>query len=128
MVGRMGRSMQRILVAEDDPVLAMIYEITLTEAGFEVCLCRDGVEALERLETFAPDLVITDFYMPRMTGGELIRAVRERRGSLTATLLASAIDPERLHDDEHADGRLEKPITPARLLRGVRALEAVLAA
>lgn len=42
--------------------------------------------------------------------------------ALTATLLASGIDPERLELDQRADGRLEKPITPARLLRGVRAL------
>lgn len=117
--------MQRILVAEDDPVLAMIYEITLSEAGFEVMMCRDGVEALDALDAFAPDLVITDFYMPRMTGGQLIRAIRERRGALTATLLASAVDPWRLQDDERADARLEKPITPARLLSGVRALEAL---
>lgn len=114
--------MQRILIAEDDPLLATIYEITLSEAGFEVMVCRDGVEALACLEDFAPDLVITDFYMPRMTGGELIQAVRQRRGGLTATLLASAIDPERLDADQRADGRLEKPITPARLLGGVRAL------
>jgi DNA-binding response OmpR family regulator len=114
--------MQRILIAEDDPLLASIYEITLSEAGFEVMVCRDGVEALDRLEDFAPDLLITDFYMPRMTGGELIRTVRERRGGLTATLLASGIDPERLDADQRGDGRLEKPITPARLLGGVRAL------
>jgi DNA-binding response OmpR family regulator len=37
--------MQRILVAEDDPVLSMIYEITLTEAGFDVLLCQDGQAA-----------------------------------------------------------------------------------
>jgi len=116
--------MQRILIAEDDPILAMIYEITLSEAGFDVLICRDGVDALEALDSFAPDLVITDFFMPRMTGGELIRAVRKRRGDLTCTLLASAVDPARLHKDEWADARLEKPITPARLLSGVRALEA----
>ncbi len=116
--------MQRILIAEDDPVLAMIYEITLGEAGFDVLVCRDGVEALAALDAFAPDLLITDFYMPRMTGGELIRAVRKRRGKLTSTLLASAVDPVCLHKDEWADARLEKPITPARLLSGVRALEA----
>lgn len=114
--------MQRILIAEDDPLLAAIYEITLSEAGFDVMVCSDGVAALERLEAFAPDLVITDFYMPHMTGGELIRAVRQRRGGRTITLLASAIDPERLNADERADARLEKPITPARLLGSVRAL------
>jgi CheY-like chemotaxis protein len=120
--------MQRILIAEDDPILASIYEITLGEAGFDVLMCKDGVEALDRLESFSPDLLITDFYMPLMTGGELIRAVRERRGTLTATLLASAIDPSRLREDERADARLEKPITPAGLLRGVRELERLHAA
>ncbi|PTT84543.1 hypothetical protein DBR41_07210, partial [Pseudomonas sp. HMWF010] len=51
--------MQRILIAEDDPILASIYEITLGEAGFDVMMCKDGVEALDRLESFSPDLLIT---------------------------------------------------------------------
>ena len=115
--------MQRILVAEDDPVLSMIYEITLTEAGFDVLLCRDGQEAYEALDSFAPDLVITDHSMPRMSGGELVSAVRKARPS-TLTLMASACDARLLKDDQHADARLEKPITPGRLLQTVRELEA----
>jgi DNA-binding response OmpR family regulator len=115
--------MQRILVAEDDPVLSMIYEITLTEAGFDVLLCQDGQEAFEALDSFAPDLVITDHAMPRMTGGELVSAVRKARPG-AATLMASACDPRLLKHDQHADARLEKPITPGRLLLTVRDLEA----
>ena len=115
--------MQRILIAEDDPVLSMIYEITLTEAGFDVLLCRDGQEAFEALDAFAPDLVITDHSMPRMSGGELISAVRQRRPQ-AMTLMASACDARHLNDDQHADARLEKPITPGRLLRAVREMEA----
>jgi CheY-like chemotaxis protein len=115
--------MQRILVAEDDPVLSMIYEITLTEAGFDVLLCRDGQEALEALDIFAPDLVITDHSMPRMSGGALVSAVRQRRPQ-ALTLMASACDVRQLDDDQHADARLEKPITPGRLLRTVREMEA----
>lgn len=114
--------MQRILIAEDDPVLSMIYEITLTEAGFDVLLCSDGQEAFEALNTFGPDLVITDFTMPRMSGGELISAVRRALPG-AATLMASAIDPRLLKEDQQADARLEKPITPGRLLQTVRALE-----
>ncbi|OYX05692.1 MAG: hypothetical protein B7Z12_02740 [Caulobacter vibrioides] len=114
--------MQRILIAEDDPVLSMIYEITLTEAGFDVLLCRDGLEAFEALGTFYPDLVITDFTMPRMSGGELVSAVRKALPG-AATLMASAIDPRLIKDGQHADARLEKPITPGRLLQTVRALE-----
>ncbi|MFY8144457.1 MAG: response regulator [Caulobacter sp.] len=114
--------MQRILIAEDDPVLSMIYEITLTEAGFDVLLCSDGQEAFEALSTFGPDLVITDYTMPRLSGGDLIRAVRRTLPG-TVTLMASAVDPRLLKDDQHADARLEKPITPGRLLQTVRALE-----
>jgi DNA-binding response OmpR family regulator len=115
--------MQRILIAEDDPVLSMIYEITLTEAGFDVLLCQDGQEAYEALEAFAPDLVITDHTMPRMSGGELVSAVRKVMPD-AATLMASAVDVRLLKDDQHADARLEKPITPGRLLQMVRDMEA----
>jgi DNA-binding response OmpR family regulator len=115
--------MQRILVAEDDPVLSMIYEITLTEAGFDVLLCRDGQEAFEALDAFAPDLVITDHIMPRMNGGDLVTAIRKRRPQ-ALTLMASGVDARLLKTDQHADARLEKPITPGGLLRTVRAMEA----
>ena len=116
--------MQKILVAEDDILLATIHEITLSAAGFEVLVCGDGEQALEAMDAFDPDLLITDFSMPRMNGGELIKATRRRRGARTAVLLASARDEHLLQDDERGDARLEKPITPGRLLRAVRALEA----
>jgi CheY-like chemotaxis protein len=96
--------MQRILVAEDDP-------------------CQDGQAAFEALDSFAPDLVITDHAMPRMSGGELVSAVRKARPGVI-TLMASGCNARLLKDDQHADARLEKPITPGRLLRKVRDLEA----
>jgi DNA-binding response OmpR family regulator len=119
--------MQRILIAEDDPVLSMIYQITLSEAGFDVMLCADGQAAFEALDSFAPDLVITDHSMPRMSGGELISAVRRTRPQ-AATLMASGVNARLLKADQHADARLEKPVTPGSLLQTVRQLEARLAA
>ena len=116
--------MQKILVAEDDILLATLHKITLSEAGFDVLVCRDGQQALDALDAFDPDLLITDFFMPRMTGGELIKAMRRRRGARTAVLLASGRDEHLLNDEERGDARLEKPISPARLLGAVRALEA----
>jgi DNA-binding response OmpR family regulator len=119
-----GRTLHKILVAEDDILLATLHEITLREAGFDVLVCRDGEQALEAMDAFDPDMLITDFLMPRMNGGELIKATRRRRGARTAVLLASARDEHLLQDDERGDARLEKPITPGRLLGAVRALEA----
>ena len=116
--------MQKILVAEDDALLAHIHEITLREAGFDVLVCQDGQQALDAMDAFDPDLLITDFFMPRMTGGELIKATRRCRGARTAVLLASGREEHLMQADELGDARLEKPITPGRLLRAVRALEA----
>ncbi|CAN5368417.1 response regulator [soil metagenome] len=116
--------MQKILVAEDDILLATLHEITLSEAGFDVLVCRDGQQALDAMDAFDPDLLITDFFMPRMTGGELIKATRHWRGARTAVLLASGREEHLMQADERGDARLEKPITPGRLLGAVRALEA----
>ncbi|MBC7668392.1 MAG: response regulator, partial [Gemmatimonadaceae bacterium] len=95
----------------------------LSEAGFDVLVCRDGQQALEAMDAFDPDLLITDFFMPRMNGGELIKATRRRRGARTAVLLASGREEHSMQADERGDARLEKPITPGRLLSAVRALE-----
>lgn len=105
-------------------LLATIHEIVLSEAGFDVMVCADGQQALEAMDAFDPDLLITDFQMPRMNGGQLIRATRQRRGARTAVLLASAREDHLIDEDERGDARIEKPITPGRLLRAVRAIEA----
>ncbi|PXA90429.1 hypothetical protein DMC25_05890 [Caulobacter sp. D4A] len=110
--------MRRILIAEDDMLLGGVYEVLLEEAGFEVLWSRDGQEALEAFDAFAPDLLITDNAMPRMTGAELIRSL-EGRG--TPVLMVSASDPQVLKVEP--DLWLEKPVTPARLLSAVRAME-----
>ena len=74
--------MRKILVAEDDILLATIHEITLSEAGFDVLVCRDGEQALAAMDAFDPDMLITDFSMPRMNGGELADAVLAMRPAL----------------------------------------------
>jgi DNA-binding response OmpR family regulator len=110
--------MRRILIAEDDILLGGVYEMLLEDAGFEVLWSRDGREALDAFDAFAPDLLITDNSMPRMTGAELIRAVEDRD---VPVLMVSASDPNVLKVEP--DIWLEKPITPARLLNAVRALQ-----
>ncbi len=60
--------MKKILVVEDDKFLSSAYRIKLTKAGFEVQLAFDGSEALLRLETFTPDLILLDLIMPDKDG------------------------------------------------------------
>lgn len=60
--------MKKILVVEDDTYLANAYRVKLTKAGFEVKNAFDGDEALNLLQSFAPDLILLDIVMPKKDG------------------------------------------------------------
>lgn len=66
-----------VLVAEDDRALSMLYELWLDEAGYEVLVAGDGVEALELVAREGlPDAAVLDVEMPRVDGLELCRRLR----------------------------------------------------
>ena len=79
---------RRILVVDDDPTVAEVAAAYLSAAGFVVDVAADGVEALERLETLAPDLVVLDVMLPGMDGIETCRRIRA--GGDTAVLMLTA--------------------------------------
>lgn len=65
-----------ILVVDDDPDKLSLLEVTLSMAGYEVRTARDGEEGLAAIDSFQPDLVISDIMMPRLNGYELARRIR----------------------------------------------------
>lgn len=60
--------MSRILVVDDDPLSLDATSRILERANYEVILARDGEEALSKLETTSPDLLLTDVRMPILAG------------------------------------------------------------
>ena len=68
----------RILIADDEPSIVTALEFLLKREGFEVEVARDGAEALERIESSRPDLVVLDVMMPQKSGYEVCRHIRER--------------------------------------------------
>lgn len=75
----------RILVVEDDPLVAMALEDTLTEAGFIVVSAQDGASAISKLEAEGPtiDAVVTDIRMPgKLTGWDVGMRARELRADI----------------------------------------------
>lgn len=60
--------MEKILVAEDDRLLASAYSMKLQREGYEVEIVSDGGEVFQKLEKFTPDLIILDLLMPHMDG------------------------------------------------------------
>ncbi|MCS6985682.1 MAG: response regulator [Leptospiraceae bacterium] len=66
-----------VILAEDDPVTLTLAQKMLTEKGYEVIACKDGLEALEYFLQKPVPVVITDIYMPHLSGEELIEKLNQ---------------------------------------------------
>ncbi len=80
----------RILIVDDDPNLLILLADQLRADGYDAVTARDGVEALNRLRTSWPDLLIIDMMMPRMDGLSLAREIKSRAD--LPIIVLSAID------------------------------------
>lgn len=67
---------QRILIADDEPAIAISLQFLFSSAGFGTQIARDGVEALRLAGDFAPHLIVLDLMLPRLSGLEVCRALR----------------------------------------------------
>lgn len=116
--------MSLILIAEDDGDLRALYTELLEGRGHQVVGAADGVAALELAFRLKPELVLTDWHMPRMDGLELCKALR--RNLLlrhTRIILHSSDD---VPEPWHADLCLRKRGDPAHVELAVEALLAPL--
>jgi chemosensory pili system protein ChpA (sensor histidine kinase/response regulator) len=64
-----------ILYAEDDMVVLTVHRMRLQKAGFHVIAAHDGLDAIKKLSTFAPDLVLLDLVLPRFSGEEVLQFI-----------------------------------------------------
>lgn len=78
--------MKKILVADDEMSIRLLYSEELKEEGYEVYLAANGKEALEIVEKVPLDLVILDIKMPEMDGIEALRQIKERQPDLPVLL------------------------------------------
>ena len=72
-------SEKKILVVDDEPDVRNFLAACLEDAGFIVETAVDGIDALEKVETFSPDLMTLDMVMPRMPGIKVIRELRKQK-------------------------------------------------
>lgn len=116
--------MARILVVEDDSLVAMTICDVLQDQGHEVLHAVNGGAALSALELQHTDLVITDYRMPRLNGAELIDAIRaDPRWSRLPVLMVSAYPaPSAGAVPRPAEAFIQKPFTPEALIKSVNAL------
>jgi len=68
--------MSKIIIVEDDPMIAEIYQKKFSDSGFEVFMATNGDQALNLAKVQKPDVIMTDLIMSRMDGFQLIEALR----------------------------------------------------
>lgn len=78
--------MKKILVADDEMSIRLLYSEELKEEGYEVYLAANGKEALDIVAKIPLDLVILDIKMPEMDGIEALRQIKERQPDLPVLL------------------------------------------
>ncbi|MGD0614694.1 MAG: response regulator [Verrucomicrobiota bacterium] len=70
--------MRRILLVEDDVLIARIYRRKLEDAGFYVLVAEDGVVAIKLVREFEPDLVVLDLIIPKLSGSDVLKFIRQQ--------------------------------------------------
>src|SRR5947207_14980005 len=80
---------ERVLIVEDDSAARLGWEQLVKSWGFVADSASDGEEALEKVTTFRPAIVISDLVMPRMDGLELLRALQQQGADATTLLLTA---------------------------------------
>lgn len=72
----MPKNKKKILLAEDDKFIARAYQDGLTRAGFEVVSAVNGQEAIDKVKSEKPDLVLLDLIMPKKNGFEVLEEIK----------------------------------------------------
>mgnify|MGYP003335129086 FL=1 len=113
-------ALRRILSVEDDPDIRELLAFSLGEVGgYEVCCCGGAAEALQRVEAFAPELLLLDVMMPVMSGPELLAELRRLptvRDLPVILMTAKSMPDELAALMEHAvTGIIVKPFDPISL-------------
>ena len=123
---RVARTVPVVLVADDDEDILTLVALRFRRSGLEVIVARDGEEALELIETRAPDVAVLDIAMPKLTGLEVVRRLRssEATKDLPVVLLtARAAEKDiELGLEAGADEYITKPFSPQDLYACVQSV------
>jgi DNA-binding NtrC family response regulator len=110
---------ERVLVVDDDPATRTGLTELVRAWGFTAEAAEDGAEALERVTTFRPSIIVSDMVMPRMSGLDLLKALKGETEHIRVVLLTAqgTVDTavEALKDG--AEDYLTKPLDPVKLRR-----------
>jgi two-component system KDP operon response regulator KdpE len=117
-----GGDKHNILVVDDEPQITRVLRTLLSSHGYSLKTAADGREALQVMNPWPPDLLITDLRMPKMDGLELCRELRSKSQIPIIVLSVRGEEPAKIEAlDAGADDYVTKPFSPNELLARVRA-------
>ena len=116
--------MFKIMVVEDDHNARRLMETVLSQHGYEPIPAKDGIDALEKMETHHVDLIVLDIMMPRMDGYEFTRTLRESGNDIPILMITAK---EGLQDKKMGfiigtDDYMVKPVDEEEMLLRITAL------
>ena len=116
-------SVKKVLVVDDEIHIIHVVAIKLRNNGYEVISAENGIEAFELACDEKPDIIVTDFQMPVMTGLELVRKLRENEATKDIPVIMLTARGFAIEDEQKEDLRisefLSKPFSPKELLRSI---------
>lgn len=112
-----------ILIVDDEPMARTLLRLMLVRSGYEVIEAVDGYDALEKLRTILPDLVVLDVMMPGLNGFDVCTSIRDSSSTsrIPVIMLSAKTDSDSI-DQGLAVGAtryLTKPVSPDELTRQV---------
>lgn len=115
--------MAKILLVEDDPNIRTAAEFALTDAGYTIVTCDNGVDGLTNALSVKPDLILLDLMLPEMDGHTLLKKFRGQNNATPLIVLtAYSSEQEKIFClDAGADDFIDKPFSINELLARIRA-------
>jgi DNA-binding response OmpR family regulator len=113
----------RVLIVDDEKPISTLLAQTFEQEGYEVFNAYDGIECMNRMATFRPDVVIMDIMMPKLDGMDTTRLIRRNRSYADTIVVAlsarSDEETRRRMKEAGANLFMRKPFVIAKLLARV---------
>ncbi|RIN23737.1 response regulator transcription factor, partial [Mammaliicoccus vitulinus] len=115
---------QKVLVVDDEQSIVTLLKYNIEQAGYQVIVAYDGVQALEKVNEEKPDLVVLDVMLPEKDGIEVCKTIRSDKNQVPILMLTAKDDEfDRVLGLElGADDYMTKPFSPREVVARVKAI------
>lgn len=119
----MNTSEKKIMIIENDEMTIEILKFILKREGYKISIAKDGINAIERIATIMPDLVITTIIIPLKSGLEIISYIKKNFKDIRVVALSSLGEEENTVEEAFelgVDDFIAKPFNPNELLLRIK--------